>query len=69
MFALIGGQAQAVGQEGFDQDDDLAAGARPLAGFAQGQGDVVASAAFAAAGAVEADIASLGSVHGLAGTR
>ncbi|MCY1186707.1 hypothetical protein D9M73_276060 [compost metagenome] len=63
MFALIGGQAQAVGQEGFDQDDHLAAGVGPLAGFAQGQGDVVAGAALAAAGAVEADIAGLCSIH------
>ncbi|MNJ52644.1 hypothetical protein D3C77_479900 [compost metagenome] len=67
MFALFGRQPQAIGQEGFDQDDDLPAGVCPLTGLAQGQGDVMASAALAAAGAVKADVVGGYAVHGVAG--
>ncbi|MNF90136.1 hypothetical protein D3C84_726900 [compost metagenome] len=48
MLALPCRQAEAVGQEGFHQDNHLAAVVRPHPGLVEGQGDVVIGAAFAA---------------------
>ncbi|BAV77159.1 type IV secretion system protein virB4 [Pseudomonas chlororaphis subsp. aurantiaca] len=49
VLALLGRQPQAIAQEPLHQHDHLAAIQRPLAGFAEGQGDVVIVAALAAA--------------------
>ncbi|GED75292.1 hypothetical protein PFL02_21420 [Pseudomonas fluorescens] len=51
MLALLHRQPQAIAEEGFHQNDHLAAVGRPVAGFQQGQGHVVIVAAFAAADA------------------
>ena len=51
MFALVHRHAWAIADEAFDQHHYLPLCGRPLAGLGEGQWHMVASAAFATAGA------------------
>ena len=63
MLALMGGQAQAVAEKTFHQNDDVTAVGRPHAGFVKGQRDMVVRAALAAT-----DAGKMG-IHGGSATR
>ena len=63
MFALLLGQAEAIAEETFHQNNDITAVGRPHTGFVEGEGDMMVGAAFTATDAGKM------SVHGGSVTR